>query len=225
MDHWNREPVSREEFLRLRQEAAARLQKMAQSQKTLSAASRTAQNPPENVPKEKEESFPVKAVETLPAEESAVLPRSLQKTAEETPAPQDPPAEAPLLTLLLQQIERAQQDTLPPQPEPVGEAKAQREETPFLPPQEPLTEEIPLPAQPSPPARETSFLRKEPLPPKEEPLPQERLYHPDADRIPRLHDSRYHPDAAAAARGGYVPPIPPLRKSLRRLFGEESKKK
>ena len=33
MDHWNREPVSREEFLRLRQEAAARLQKMAQSQK------------------------------------------------------------------------------------------------------------------------------------------------------------------------------------------------
>ena len=92
-------------------------------------------------------------------------------------------------------------------------------------PQESLTEEIPLPAQPSPPAKESSFPRQEPLPPKEEPLPKERLYHPDADRIPRLHDSRYHPDAAAAARGGYVPPIPPLRKSLRRLFGEESKKK
>ena len=225
MDHWNREPVSREEFLRLRQEAAARLQKMAQSQKTLSAASRTARNPPENVPKEKEESFPVKAVETLPAEESAVLRRSLQKTAEETLAAQDSPAEAPLLTLLLQQIERAQQDTLPPQPEPVGEGKSQREEMPFLLPQESLTEEIPLPAQPSPPARKSSFPRQEPLPPKEEPLPKERLYHPDADRIPRLHDSRYHPDAAAAARGGYVPPIPPLRKSLRRLFGEESKKK
>ena len=225
MDHWNREPVSREEFLRLRQEAAARLQKMAQSQRTLSAANRTAQNPPENVPKEKEESFPVKAVETLPAEESAVLRRSLQKTAEETLAAQDSPAEAPLLTLLLQQIERAQQDTLPPQPEPGGEGKSQREEMPFLLPQESLTEEIPLPAQPSPPARKSSFPRQEPLPPKEEPLPKERLYHPDADRIPRLHDSRYHPDAAAAARGGYVPPIPPLRKSLRRLFGEESKKK
>ena len=189
MDNWNKESVSREEFLRLRQEAMIRLQQMAKGQnlpemqKKPPAQERSAVQE-KRPPAEKTGPSVPHDAQTRPTVQppSAISLPQAEKTvpkAADAPEPQEPI----LLTLLAQLAEPQQEEDAKEVSPPHGGS-----------------------ASKNPVGKRAG----------------EPLFHPDG-KAPSLRGDSYHPDAVREDR--YRPSMPPLRKNLRRLMGEESKKK
>ena len=189
MDNWNKETVSREEFLRLRQEAMIRLQQMAKGQnppemqKKPPAQERSAVQEKRPPAEKTGPSAPLQTDLHLAAQEPTGIPVRQEQIPAEKAADAPEPQEPILLTLLAQLTEPQQEEDAKEVPPPHGGSAS-----------------------------------KNPVGKRE----GEPLFHPDG-KAPSLRGDSYHPDAVREDR--YRPSMPPLRKNLRRLMGEESKKK
>ena len=228
MEHWNKGGLTREEFLRMREEATRKLQELAKRQTSGPQRPIFASAPPDDPDLQKpkaplavpaqEESFKASqpdAFDTVPVKNGGVeLPdRQPEKSSPDLSAPEEPsgdpdkfmPSEGLLQTI--QDISQA-----------MGDPDFSRENPPDT--FRPDAKEDPDPIQ-EPHAPQTVFAEPVFVPP----LP----YHPDGfiPRKPRRGPS-FHPDAVRPEKGCYQPPRPAERLSYHpenQGKAEEPKKK